>query len=222
MFKGAQVPHALPVQASPWYFPVMPNTAPRPRALVVLCHPNRSGFNQAVALAAKDALASSHSVDLLDLYHEEFDPVLPADELPRKFSFDETTQRYSALVKEADLFVFVHPDWWGGPPALLKGFIDRVFRPGIAYEFEGYEFLSKKKSALLAGRKAFVFTTTDYPRPETEDPSSIIWKRNVFDYCGIPDAQVHTFYETYQSTYEARHAWIQSVGSKLVGALTPV
>lgn len=191
-----------------------------PRALVVLCHPNKTGFNQAVAAAAVQTLGATHQVDFINLYEEGFDPVLPAPELPRKFSFDATVQKYNALVKEAEFYVFVHPDWWGGPPALLKGFIDRVFRPGVAYEYEGYEFLSKKKTALLAGRKALVFNTTDYPAPEGEDPSAVIWKKNVFAYCGV-DAEVHTFYDTYNSTYEARRDWIASVAPK-VGALLSV
>jgi len=189
------------------------------RALVVLCHPNRTGFNQAVAAAAAEALKTTHAVDFVNLYDDGFDPVLPAPELPRKFSFDETVQKYNALVKAASVYVFVHPDWWGGPPALLKGFIDRVFRPGVAYEFEGYEFLSKQKKALLEGRKAFVFTTTDYEKPEGDDPSAVIWKKNVFDYCGIADAAVHTFYGTYRSTYEARHAWIAGTAGRIRAGL---
>jgi NAD(P)H dehydrogenase (quinone) len=205
----------LPRGPSAWYFDPMSNPDSLPRALVVLCHPNRTGFNQAVAEAAAKSLAATHAVDVVNLYEDGFDPALPADELPRKFSFDETVQRYNALVKAASVYVFAHPDWWGGPPALMKGFIDRVFRPGVAYEFEGYEFLSKKKTALLTGKKAFVFTTTDYPKPEGDDPSAVIWKKNVFAYCGIDDAQVHTFYDTYNSTYEARHRWIADVGAKL-------
>jgi putative NADPH-quinone reductase len=197
----------------------MPSQDHSKRALVVLCHPNLTGFNQAVAEAAVQTLKADHAVDFLDLYKEEFDPVLPAPELPRKFSFDETVLRYGELVKAASVFVFVHPDWWGGPPALLKGFIERVVRPGIAYEFEGYEFLSKKKQELLAGRKALVFSTTDYPAPQGEDPSARIWKHNVFEYVGIPDAQVHTFYDTYNSSFEARHAWIGDVSSKIVNYL---
>lgn len=193
----------------------MPSQDNQPKALVVLCHPNKSGFNQAIAAAAVAALGSTHSVDFLNLYEEGFDPVLPAPELPRKFTFDETVQRYNALVKEATVMVFVHPDWWGGPPALLKGFIDRVFRPGVAYEFEGFDLLAKKKSGLLEGKKAVVFTTTDYPRPAGSDPSASLWKERVFGYCGIDDAQVHTFYDTYHSTYEARHQWIEQVPAKI-------
>lgn len=186
------------------------------KALVVLCHPNKSGFNQAIAGAAVAWLEKTHSVTFLNLYEEPFDPVLPQPELPRKFSLDEIVQKYNRLVQEAQVLVFVHPDWWGGPPALLKGFVDRVFRPGVAYEFEGFEFLSKKKIALFAGKKAIVFTTTDYSAPPQGDvPSTVIWKQNVFGYCGINDAEVYTFYDTYNSTYEARHTWILDVGKKI-------
>jgi len=193
-----------------WYFAPM-----LPHALVVLCHPNTSGFNQAVAEAAVKALSSTYEVALVDLYRSGFDPVLPYNEIPRKFSFDPKTLELMELVKKSQFFVFVHPDWWGGPPALLKGFIDRVFRPGVAYEFDGYEFLNNQKRALLEGRKAAVFTTTDYPEPEGTYPPQEIWRTNVLAYCGITNPGLHTFFGTYQSSYEARHAWIGSVGAKL-------
>lgn len=197
----------------------MPSQDNQPKALIVLCHPNKTGFNQAIAAAAVSTLSQTHIVDFVNLYDEGFDPVLPAPELPRKFTFDETVQRYNALVKAADILVFVHPDWWGGPPALLKGFIDRVFRPGVAYEFEGFDLLAKKKSGLLEGKKALVFTTTDYPEPTGIDPSAALWKDRIFGYCGIDDARVHTFFDTYHSTYEARHQWIEQVPARIKAAL---
>jgi len=197
----------------------MPSHDSLPRALVVLCHPNHTGFNQAVAEAARQFLSATHAVDFVDLYQDGFDPVLPGPELPRKFTFDEKTQHYNDLVKAASVYVFAHPDWWGGPPALLKGFIDRVFRPGVAYEFDGYNFLTNKKSELLANRKALVFTTTDYPKPDGDDPSAVIWKKNIFSYCGIHDARVHTFYDTYNSSFEARHQWILDVEKKIFEVL---
>ncbi len=186
-----------------------------PHALVVLCHPNTTGFNQAIAEAAVAALQRTHEVTLLDLYRSGFDPVLPYNEIPRKFSFDEKTLAFMELVKRSQTFVFVHPDWWGGPPALLKGFIDRVFRPGVAYEYEGYQFLSNQKRALLEGRKAAVFTTTDYAKPAGHYPPEEIWRTNVLAYCGITGPGLHTFFGTYESSYEARHAWIADVGNKL-------
>lgn len=188
-------------------------------ALLVYCHPNTTGFNKAIADSLAAGLASRFTLDVIDLYREGFNPVLPYEEVTRKFPFDELALKYNDLVTRAQVLVFVHPDWWGAPPALLKGFIDRIFRPGVAYEFEGNEFLSKTKTELLKGKKAFVFNTTDYKKPEGLYPPAEIWRHNIFAYCGIPDAQVHTFFATYDSTYEERHAWILEAPSKVLGAL---
>lgn len=185
------------------------------KALAVLCHPNTTGFNQAIFESIVGELKKTHETTVIDLYRENFDPAIPQSEIQRKFSFDETVLRYNHLVTAADLMVFVHPDWWGGPPALLKGFVDRVFRPGVAYEFEGNEFLSKTKTALFSGKKAAVFTTTDYKKPDGNYPPAQIWKQNIFGYCGIPDAQVHTFFDTWGSTFEARHQWILDAAKKV-------
>lgn len=185
------------------------------KALVVLAHPNTRGFNHAICDSIVTELKKTHEIIFLDLYRESFDPSIPQSEIQRKFSFDETILKYNQYVAQADVLVFLHPDWWGGPPAVLKGFIDRVFRPGVAYEFEGTEFLSKSKTPLLAGKKALVFNTTDYKKPEGEYAPSLIWKHNIFEYCGIPDAQIHTFFDTYGSTFEDRHAWILSAAEKV-------
>lgn len=185
------------------------------KALAVLCHPNTRGFNQAIFDSIVLELNKTHNTAAIDLYREGFDPGIPQSEIQRKFSFDETVLKYNHLVAEADILVFVHPDWWGGPPALLKGFIDRVFRPGIAYDFEGGEFLSKSKVALLAGKKAAVFNTTDYKKPEGTYAPAEIWQNNIFSYCGIPDAKVHTFFDTFGSTFEARHQWILEAAKKV-------
>ncbi|OHD12932.1 MAG: hypothetical protein A2Z96_00705, partial [Spirochaetes bacterium GWB1_48_6] len=160
------------------------------KALAVLCHPNTRGFNQAIFDSIVKELSKTHETTVVDLYRDGFDPAIPQSEIQRKFSFDETVLKYNHLVQAADILVFVHPDWWGGPPALLKGFIDRVFRPGVAYDFEGGEFLTKSKTALLEGKKAAVFNTTDYKKPDGAYPPSQIWKNNIFEYCGIADAQV--------------------------------
>lgn len=189
------------------------------KALIVLCHPNTTGFNQAIAHAVADELKKTHEVTFLDLYREPFHPSITPDELPRKFSFDDTVLRYNRLVVEADVLAFFHPDWWGGPPALLKGFIDRIFRPGVAYDFEGTEFLSPSKVGLLAGKKAFVFTTTDYKKPAGPYAPEEIWRYNVLGYCGIKNPGIYTFFDTYGSTYEARHEWIVDAPRKVRAAL---
>jgi NAD(P)H dehydrogenase (quinone) len=189
------------------------------KALIVMCHPNKNGFNQAIALNIENELKKDHEVRLINLYADHMDPLLPSEDIIRKFTFDETILSYQKTVKESGILIFVHPDWWGSPPAAMKGFIDRVFRPGIAYEFEGTNFLSKKKIELFAGKKAFVFMTTDYAAPEGPWLPGLIWQKNVFEYCGIYDSQIHTFFSTYNSSYEERKNWILQAGLKVRQAI---
>lgn len=103
------------------------------RVLVVYCHPVAESFNAAVRDAVLRGLArAGHEIDLLDLYAENFDPVLSRQE-----RLDYHTPGVNALavadhlarVKAAEALVVVAPTWWYGPPAMLKGWLDRVFVP---------------------------------------------------------------------------------------------
>lgn len=110
------------------------------RVLVVYTHPSPSSYTASVltrVLAGLDA--AGHEVDVLDLYAIAFDPMLRAEERFR--SGDDpltspTVQSHIALVRSAAALVFVHPTWWSGPPAMLKGWIDRVFVADVAYTVE--------------------------------------------------------------------------------------
>ena len=108
------------------------------RLLLVIAHPLEDSYTFALANAARDALtAKGHSVDWLDLYAEDFDPRLTASE--RRGYFDlpydsSAVADHVARLKSADGLVLVFPHWWFGFPAILKGWFDRVFAPGIAFE----------------------------------------------------------------------------------------
>lgn len=186
-------------------------------ALVVLAQAKQGGFNRAIASAAETVIGGA---TLVDLYAEHFDPVMPAEELPRKFSFDDATLHYQEAIKEAVRIVFVHPDWWGGPPAIMKGFIDRVFRPGVAYGFREADFRDENAHGLFAGKRVDVLITTDATPPplgKTEDwPPAQVWKQNVLEFCGVQDARIHVFWNLRRSSYAERKAWLEGVG-KLLG-----
>ena len=64
-----------------------------------------------------------------------FDPLLPYDEIVRNAILPESVARHCEEIAAADGIIVIHPDWWGMPPAILKGWIDRVLRPGVAYRF---------------------------------------------------------------------------------------
>ncbi|MDK1376881.1 MULTISPECIES: NAD(P)H-dependent oxidoreductase [unclassified Sinorhizobium] len=110
------------------------------RILIVLAHPIEDSFAASVARTAKETLeANGHAVDLLDLYREDFDPRLSAKERASYFSdrYDSSTAAsWIGRLQSADGLVLVFPQWWFNFPAILKGFFDRVFAPGVAFDHD--------------------------------------------------------------------------------------
>jgi NAD(P)H dehydrogenase (quinone) len=202
----------------------------RTEFLVVLCHPRPDSFNHAVAARAAETLRQlGGEVHYHDLYAEGFDPLLRLPELRRQVSFDEQVLAHTRELEASVGLVFVHPEWWGQPPALLKGWLDRVLRPGVAYELEGEEFMPKRPQPLLGGRQAAVFCTTDSIREHAESggqPPLLqrIWQEGVFRYCGIERGEVHIFYDLRRSSPAQRTDWLHSVertAGRLVDAARP-
>jgi NAD(P)H dehydrogenase (quinone) len=179
--------------------------------VVILCHPLPGSFNHALAERVVGTLAElGHGACLHDLYAEGFDPVLPGEELRRGVSFDETVLVHTEQLSSCGGIVVVHPDWWGLPPALLKGWVDRVFRPGVAYELEGEEFLRKRSAPLLRGRTALVFATTE--ASPAEDPGLIerFWREAVFRFCGIESSECRILRNMHGLEQGERTAWLRS------------
>lgn len=108
------------------------------RILVVLAHPLEESFAAGVAeTVCRKLTANGHTVDLLDLYREGFDPRLTPSERSRYFApgYDPgEAEPFVSRLKQADGLVLVFPQWWFNFPAILKGFFDRVFAPGVAFE----------------------------------------------------------------------------------------
>lgn len=106
--------------------------------LVVVAHPLPGSLNRHFAdIAVAELTAAGHKVTLLDLYESEFDPRLTSAERNSYYSerFDAAAlNAHAALLREAELLVLVFPTWWFGLPAILKGWVDRVFSPGIAFD----------------------------------------------------------------------------------------
>jgi putative NADPH-quinone reductase len=108
------------------------------RVLLLFCHPVETSFHAALHRAARMALErAGHAVDDLDLYREGFDPVLSRAE---RIGYHDTprnraaVQTYVDRLLAAEALVMCFPVWNFGPPAMLKGFLDRVLLPGVAFE----------------------------------------------------------------------------------------
>ena len=185
------------------------------KVLVILGHPNPGeSFNRAIAETAGRVLRElGHEPVLRDLYAEGFDPVMPMGEekLPIE-ELPESIRREIDAVRGAGGFVIVHPNWWGTPPAILKGWLDRVFRAGFAYSFSENGVISN-----FTDKRAQIFTTSNTPRDvELEvyhDPLENFWKTIVFGLVGSKDFGRRNFESIIMSSPEERAAWLAEVES---------
>ena len=183
---------------------------------VILAHPNRKSFNHAIADAVVDQLKhDGHEIFYHDLYAEKFDPILPQEEFPKDAPLPPEIEAHCSKISEAEGIIIIHPNWWGQPPAILKGWVDRVIRPGIAYEFIGEDQGEGVPNGLLKADHALVFNTSNTETVrENEvfgDPLETIWKNCIFDLCGIKKFYRRTFNIIVTSTADQRKEWLQEV-----------
>lgn len=146
---------------------------------VIVAHPDPESFTLSVARTYCEAVrAKGHEPLLRDLYALDFDPRLKASEIPGHTDFapadDVVAER--ALIKDARVFCFVYPFWINATPAILKGYVERVFGLGFAY--------GPRESAnqpLLTGRKMISFTSSGAPTEWVEQTGAWDAERTVFD-----------------------------------------
>ena len=193
--------------------------------LVILAHPTPGSFNHAIAEAVVMALESGgHSGVFHDLYNEGFDPVLRTEEIAKDSVVDPVIGGYCRQLSMADGIVIVHPNWWGMPPAVLKGWVDRVMRPGVAYEFEDGDSGEGVPVGLLKAKAAVVFTTSNTPEKREQevfgDPLETLWRTCIFDLCGVRKYHRKNFGIVVTSTLEERQQWLSEVG-EIVGQVFP-
>jgi NAD(P)H dehydrogenase (quinone) len=193
------------------------------RILIVLGHPDPASLNHALAHAVRDDLREAgHEVSFHDLYAERFDPLLAAEEIPDTGAVSIPIQAHCDDLHSADGIVIVHPNWWGQPPAILKGWIDRVFRPGVAYRFEEGDSGEGIPVGLLRAKAAVVLNTANTPgaREQTAfgDPLEAIWRRCIFDLCGVRSFHRRVFSVVVTSTEQQRAAWIEEAKALCRGA----
>lgn len=186
------------------------------RVVVIVAHPRQGSFNHAIARTVQTRLqAHGHEVSFRDLYQENFDPLFQLNEFDQGFA-DPRLTPYLDEVVAADAFVIVHPNWWGQPPAILKGWIDRVLRSGVTYEFAPGVDATGVPTGLLHAQFAIVFNTSNTP-PAREiavfgDPLETLWRNCIFQFCGVNRVFRRTFSTIAGSSESQRMAWLEEVG----------
>ncbi|WP_314775076.1 NAD(P)H-dependent oxidoreductase [Cardiobacterium hominis] len=185
---------------------------------VILAHPYEASFNAAIAAHVVNTLkAKGHEVLFHDLYREGFNPVISAQELVSDATDDALLQQHQTEIREADGIVIVHPNWWGQPPAILKGWIDRVLRENVAYAFPPNDNGGGLPLGLLPAKAALVFNTSNTPEArETNvfgDPLQRLWRDCIFAFCGVNVFDRLMFRVIADSTATERALWLEQAAA---------
>ncbi|MDR3440935.1 NAD(P)H-dependent oxidoreductase [Telmatospirillum sp.] len=187
---------------------------------IILAHHRVGSFNHAIAETAKAVLVENgHCVNFHDLYQEGFNPVLPATEIRADSRLDPAVEVHCREIAEADGIVVVHPNWWGQPPAILKGWIDRVLRAGVAYKFNENDSGEGVPVGLLKAKRALIFNTTDTPSEREMaifgDPLDTIWKNCILRYCGVETIVRKSYGVVVTSSLHERQKWLTDVATQI-------
>lgn len=138
------------------------------RFLLVYCHPLPESYGAAIRQRAEAALGRrGHTIEVVDLYGERFDPVLSAEE---RRDYLDAPQRnlarvggHVARLKRAEGLIFVYPTWFYGPPAMLKGWLERTWLPGSAFTVPRFRG-ARARGSLTNIRCCICITTSGSPR----------------------------------------------------------
>ncbi len=152
----------------------------RPRHAVILCHPDPKSFNAAIAERyVRTVEAMGHEVILRDLYRMHFDPVLKADERPtaKDFMLAGDVAEELSILGGCEAFIFIYPIWFGLPPAMLKGYVDRVIGAGFSFT----RVRERSTHPLLTGAKLLSFSSSGTSKQWLEEQGAWMSLRVVFD-----------------------------------------
>lgn len=182
------------------------------KILVINGHPNPSSFNFGLAESyLKGAIQSKAEVETITIAELDFNPNL-------KFGYQKRTELEPDLleswkkIQNADHLVWIHPIWWGGLPAITKGFIDRLFLPGMAFEHRENSVWWDK---LLKGKTAHIITTLDQPdwyyRFVYAKPSVNQLKKCTLEFCGVKPVKVTYIGIIKTSDEKQKEKWLKKV-----------
>ncbi|AZA90317.1 Putative NADPH-quinone reductase (modulator of drug activity B) [Chryseobacterium nakagawai] len=177
-------------------------------------HPNKESFNFGVAEAYKSgALEAGAEVKEITIAELDFNSNLQFG-YQKRMELEPDLLNAWEIIQWADHLVWIHPIWWGGLPAQMKGFIDRLFLPGLAYKYRENSLWWDK---LLKGKTAHIITTIDQPgwyyRLMYGRPSVNQLKKSTLEFCGIKPVKVTYLGIIRTSNEEQRKTWLKSVKS---------
>lgn len=180
--------------------------------LVINGHPNPESFNHAIFEAyVSEACKGNVLIETIEITKLKFNPSLEFG-YQKRVEMEPDLIEVQEKISRANHLVWIHPVWWGGLPALTKGFIDRVFVPGFAFKYRENSVWWDK---LLAGKTAHIITTLDQPaffyRLAFGRPSINQLKKSTLGFCGIKTKKISYFGPVRNSTEAQRKLWLTKV-----------
>lgn len=182
--------------------------------LIIYAHPNKDSLNHSIKEKVSEQLnKNNHQVEVRDLYKLEFNPIVTMDDMngwyTGKVSSDVAKEQQYILW--ADVITFIYPIWWAGLPAMMKGYIDRVFSYGFAFKYtEGVQ------QGLLNGKKAVIINTQgksleEYEAIGMDKALKVTSDKCTFEYCGF-SVEDHIFFgSANRADAQIVETWLEQV-----------
>lgn len=180
--------------------------------LIINGNPNVKSLSHALAIAyQKGAEEAGATCRLINLAELDFSPILKHG-YQQRTDWEPDLETSWQAIKDADHLVFVYPTWWGTQPALLKGFIERVFLPGFAFAYRDDSVWWDKQ---LTGKSARLIVTMDTPawyyRWIYKQPGHNAMKKGILNFCGVKPVKITAFSPIKNSKESTRAKWLKQV-----------
>lgn len=182
------------------------------KILIISGHPDPNSFNHALSLAYEEGLrTTTDEIQRIDIRQLTFNPNL-AFGYRKKTELEPDLLDALQKIKDADHLIWFFPMWWYGYPALMKGFIDRTFLPGVTFKYEEGNPFPKK---LLKGKTARLVITADTPRWYDwllmRSPAINQFKRGTLQFCGVTPVKVTYIAPIRNATPSFREKWLKKL-----------
>lgn len=184
------------------------------RHLIIYAHPNGESLNGKFKDALQGyLLQKGNEVIVRDLYELQFDPVLSLQDMEgqRKGQVEDDVRLEQEFISWAEHITFIHPIWWTGMPAVMKGYIDRVFSYGFAYRYD-----QGIQKGLLKGKQAVIINThgkshDEYREIGMDRALRLTSDKGIYNYCGFEISQHFFFEKADRVDAETVESWITEI-----------
>ncbi|MCE4562761.1 NAD(P)H-dependent oxidoreductase [Maribellus sp. CM-23] len=192
------------------------------KALIVFNHPYEGSYCSAILNSVINGLKQGkHEIDIINLDKEDFNPVMTSQDLKAfrdKKPIDTKVIEYKNRLEKADHIIFIFPIWWELMPALMKGFVDKVIFPGVAYDYVNGSN-TKMKPLLTNIKGVTVITTMNTPRMLYRlvfgNAIEMAFMRGTFWKLGFKNRKWISYDMVKQVSDEKRKLWLMDIERKI-------